>query len=179
MWRDLSRLYQSKLGKTYISSLPSIVHSPHFESGVTKIQRNQIHLMYSLGKNACKRLLSPTTDSATTELHNQSSASMTVSERFELRKRKREEETEKYINSDFILGSVAEIERLRSLAKNVLTDNRKSMTPLVFEAVLFLKVKSTYWNEYTVKEAMEKVKSEKVQNRLKEDTQHQQLADIS
>ncbi len=52
------------------------------------------------------------------------------------------------------------------------------MAPLVFEAVLFLKVNSTYWNEYTVKEAMEKVKSEKVQKRLKEDTQHQQLADI-
>ncbi len=53
------------------------------------------------------------------------------------------------------------------------------MAPLVFEAVLFLKVNSTYWNEYTVKEAMEKVKSEKVQKMLKEDTQHQQLADIS
>ncbi len=53
------------------------------------------------------------------------------------------------------------------------------MTPLVFEDVLFLKVKSTYWNEYTDKEAMEKAKSENVQKRLKEDTQHQQLADIS
>ncbi len=63
--------------------------------------------------------------------------------------------------------------------KNVLRDNRKSMTPLLFEAVLFLKVNSTYWNERTVKQAMDKVKSEKVQNRLKEDTQHQQLADIS
>ncbi len=52
------------------------------------------------------------------------------------------------------------------------------MTPLVFEVVLFLKVNSTYWNECTVKEAMEKVKSEKVQNRLKKDTQHPQLADI-
>ncbi len=27
---------------------------------------------------------------------------------------------------------------------------------LLFEAVLFLEVNSTYWNEYTVKEAMEK-----------------------
>ncbi len=50
------------------------------------------------------------------------------------------------------------------------------MTPLLFEAVLCLKVNSTYWNECTVKEAMYRVKSEKV---LKEDTQHQQLADIS
>ncbi len=119
-----------------------------------KIQRNQIHIMSSLEKNPCKRLLSPTTDSATTELQSQSSASMTVSELFALRKCKREEETEKYLNSHFILGS--EIERLWSLAKNVLTDNRTSMTPLVFEAVLFLKVNSTYWNEYTVKEAWKK-----------------------
>ncbi len=59
------------------------------------------------------------------------------------------------------------------------TDNRKSMAPLLFEAVLFLKVNSTYWNECTVKVAMDKVKYEKVQNRLKEDIQHQKLADIS
>ncbi len=87
---------------------------------------------------------------------------MTMSERIALRKREREEKTETYINSDFILRSVAEIERLWSLAKNVLTDNRKSMTPLFFEAVLFLNVTCTYWNEHTAKEAMEKVKSEKV-----------------
>ncbi len=61
----------------------------------------------------------------------------------------------------------------------MLTDNRKRMTPLLFEAVLFLKVNSTYWNECTVKEAIDKEKFEKVQNRLKEDTQHQQLADVS
>ncbi len=41
---------------------------------------------------------------------------------------------------------------------------------LLFEAVLFLEVNSTCWNEYTVKEAMENVKSEQLQNRLKEDT---------
>ncbi len=93
-------------------------------------------------------------------------------------KRKREEETQKYISSDFILVSVAEIERLWLLAKSVPADNRKSMTPPLFEAVLFLRVNSTYWNEYAVKEAMGKVKSEKGQNRLKEDAQHQQLADI-
>ncbi len=44
---------------------------------------------------------------------------------------------------------------------------------LLFEAVLFLKDNSTYWNEYEVKEAMEKLKSGKVQKRLKEDNQHQ------
>ncbi len=44
---------------------------------------------------------------------------------------------------------------------------------LLFEAVLFLKVNYTYWNEYTVNEAIKNVKSEKVQNRLKEDLQHQ------
>ncbi len=86
---------------------------------------------------------------------------MTVSERFALRKRKGEEETQNYINCDFILGSMAEIERLWSLAKNVLTDDRKNMTPLVFGAVLFLRAKSTYRNECTVKEAMENVESEK------------------
>ncbi len=45
----------------------------------------------------------------------------------------------------FILGSAAEVERLWSVAKNVLKDNRKSMTPLLFEALLFLKVNNSYW----------------------------------
>ncbi len=43
---------------------------------------------------------------------------------------------------------------------------------LLFEAVLFLNVNSSDWNECTVKEAMDKVKSGKVQNRLEDDTQH-------
>ncbi len=46
------------------------------------------------------------------------------------------------------------------------------MTPLIFEAVLFLKVNWSYWSDITVKEAMAELRSERVQQRLAEDTEH-------
>ncbi len=46
------------------------------------------------------------------------------------------------------------------------------MTPLVFEAVLFLKVNWSYWSDITVKEAMDELQSERIQQRLAEDTEH-------
>ena len=42
-----------------------------------------------------------------------------------------------YMNCDFILGLAAEVERLWSIATNVLTDERKKTSPLMLEAVLF------------------------------------------
>jgi len=65
----------------------------------------------------------------------------TIAEKVAAKKRRRIESTEKYMNCSFIFVFVAEVERLWSVSKHILRDNRKSMTPLVFEAVLFLKVK--------------------------------------
>ena len=41
-------------------------------------------------------------------------------------------------------------ERLFSLAKNILTDTRKCTAPVLFEALLFLKVNQNLWDEYSV-----------------------------
>ncbi len=71
------------------------------------------------------------------------------------------------MNCDFILGSVAEIERLWSLAKNVLPSHRKSCTPVLTEALLFLKVNQGYWNLQLVCEAMDKLQPERVVTKLK------------
>ena len=55
-----------------------------------------------------------------------------------LRKRKRQRDNPSgYMNSDFILGSAAEVECLWSIATNVLTDERKKTSQLMLEAVLF------------------------------------------
>ena len=56
----------------------------------------------------------------------------------QLRQRKRQRDNPSgYMNCDFILGSAAEVERLWSIATNVLTDERKKTSPLMLEAVLF------------------------------------------
>jgi len=44
-----------------------------------------------------------------------------------------------YVNSDFIIGSAAEAERLWSEARHVLTAVRNSMAPATFEAIMLLK----------------------------------------
>ncbi len=75
-------------------------------------------------------------------------------------------------NCDFILGSVAEVERLWSLAKYILADTRKCTSPLAFEAVLFLKVNANYWNEHTVQLSMSRARSQRVQQALNEDEEH-------
>ena len=58
-----------------------------------------------------------------------------------------------YINLDFVLGSAAEVERLWSLAKYILVNQRKTMNSQMFECLLFLKYNRKYWNKEMVIEA--------------------------
>ena len=44
-----------------------------------------------------------------------------------------------YGNCNFILGSAAEVERLWSVADRIIDGNRSSTSPLLMEAILFLK----------------------------------------
>lgn len=62
-----------------------------------------------------------------------------------------------YINSDFILGSVADIERILSVAKHILSDERKQMDPKGFESLMFLKTNRRFWNVNLICEALSKV----------------------
>ncbi len=68
------------------------------------------------------------------------------------RMRKKNGDVHDYTNC-FILGSVAEVERLWSIAKYVLTVNRRLMTPQLFEALVVLKVNERYWDAQLVSKA--------------------------
>lgn len=76
-----------------------------------------------------------------------------------IKKRKLSGSFERYIDSYFKLGSAAEAERVRSVAKYILPDNRKLMEPLVFEALVFLKINRSYWDIKCVQTAMAESKS--------------------
>jgi hypothetical protein len=52
-----------------------------------------------------------------------------------------------YMDADFVLASAAIVERLWSLANYILTDTHKSITPMVFEVLIFLKVNHRYRNQ--------------------------------
>ena len=56
----------------------------------------------------------------------------------------------KYHNLDYIGGSAAEVERLWSEAKFVLTAHRAKMTLIVFKALMFLRFNQQYWDIFTV-----------------------------
>ena len=48
---------------------------------------------------------------------------------------------------DHIIGSAAEVERLWSIARYILTTSRTKMAPIVFEAILFLRMNRALWDE--------------------------------
>ena len=82
------------------------------------------------------------------------SEEITYAQKLELRMKRRKacsnEIAAEYINFDVLCGTSVECERLFSVAKNILTDTRKSTSPAVFQAILLLKVNRTEWDVYTV-----------------------------
>ena len=51
---------------------------------------------------------------------------------------------------DHVLGSAAEVERVRSWARYILTSQRASVVPVLFEAIMFLKFNRDIWDEKIV-----------------------------
>ena len=78
------------------------------------------------------------------------------------------------MNCDFILGSAAEVERLWSIATNVLTDERKNTSPLMLEALLFLRVNERLWDASTVKQAMHMARNDRIEKKLQEELGHEE-----
>ena len=96
---------------------------------------------------------------------NGASEELTYAQKVELRMKRRKscsnEIAAKYINLDVLCGTSVECERLFSIAKNILTDARKSTSPAVFQATLVLKVNRREWDVYTVGRAMGKSTGER------------------
>jgi len=83
------------------------------------------------------------------------------------KRRKMEKRGEKMCKStDFILGSAAEVERLWSVAKLVLSDKRHRSCPVTVEAVLFLRSNRRLWGQDTVKKAMSAEMSSKADEKV-------------
>ena len=93
-------------------------------------------------------------DGAVSSEHQQNYADL-IQKRIKQRKRGAVKSiNENYICLDLRLGTSVSCERLFSIANHILTCVRKSTSPAVFEAILFLKVNRHYWNEVVVGKAM-------------------------
>ncbi len=69
---------------------------------------------------------------------------------------------------DHVIDSVAEVERLWSIAKHILTERRAAKAPILFEAILLLCINCELWTEFTVIDAWNAVWAELKDERLKQ-----------
>ena len=119
-------------------------------------------------QDACKRLLieEEVVDGAEQNVH----VSLADRMRDRIKKRKagvfEADLSSPYRNADFICGSAAEVERLWSIAKNVLTNNRSRLTPAMFETLLFLKTNDEYWDIQSVQEAYTRARNNTQNSRV-------------
>ena len=151
------RLHGCGLGGVYIAENSEKLVSRHFHSGVIKIQTNMTATMTVAEKTACATLKVMDTN-ARNEMLSNDSANLSFVERQAKKQRLRLRLVDdSWANCDFILGSAAEVERLWSLAENILTDGRMSITPLMLETILFLKVNRRFWDATSVSRAMNDV----------------------
>lgn len=158
-----SKLYECDMEQKYLLQNSDIVKYPAFESGVCKIQRNEAHLMDEEERDACSMLRVDASDNIRPQ---EEDATASLSDRIANKRRKLNNSSGKYRDCSFILGSVAVAERLWSIADRILPDHRKDASPIAFEALLYLRVISPYWNVHTAKEAMRMNRSESVNRRM-------------
>ena len=81
-----------------------------------------------------------------------------------------------YQNVDYVCGSAAEVERLWSLCKYILTNTRSRMTPNLFEALVFFKVNYDYWDAASVQvaytNALNGLQSDRIVAMVEEDEEY-------
>jgi hypothetical protein len=98
---------------------------------------------------------------------------ITYFEELRLRKKRRSEPQE-YIDIGIVQSTSCSIERLFSDSKHILTDQRKNMSPVLFEAILYLKRNRSLWNAETVAKALKR-KDEDVRNLVLDDDMFYEL----
>ena len=126
----MSPLFGCKLESNYIGSDAKCMKYPDLEKGVFQIQEGCEEDMTEAEKKTDSILLKKNDHdcemSYGLKIHS-------MEER--LSKRRKTISPSKYINCSFIVGSVAEAERVWSICKYILTDYRSKMAPQVFEAL--------------------------------------------
>lgn len=70
-----------------------------------------------------------------------------------VKRRKTIARTNNYMDCPFILGSVAEVERIWSIPRYDLTQQRRAMAPELFEAIMFSRLNECFWDANLVPEA--------------------------
>ena len=169
-----SHWYQNRFGKLYISSNSFKLPDPYFVSGIIKIQDDETESLTFEEKLACEKLLT-----GEIVVHGDVlPQATTLAQRIKLQNKKRkagelDRKMSLYKDVGFICGSAAEVERIWSICKYILTNLRSKLTPVFFEALVYLKINADYWELKTVQDAYTDVlrdtRNERLQKRIDED----------
>jgi hypothetical protein len=162
-----------------LSSYKKLCPDPNFVKGVIKIQSSDWNSLTEGEARACKHLLvenvNESLDEQETTDNESSSCASPIGMSRHIKKTQEQKtnhslglfkSTSPYVNCNFIYGSAAKVEWLWSIAKTILSSNRASMSPLVFESLLFLRVNRRFWDIKTVTEAYANARSNAKSDRL-------------
>ena len=125
----------------------NIVHTKEFDSAVLKVLNNKESELSELGKTVISDLEKIDADPVIIENNNEQ---LSYAELALRDAREQPQTTSNYIDLNFLPTTSNLVERLFSAAKFILTDCRKSMYPVHFEASLFLKVNRELWSVETL-----------------------------
>jgi hypothetical protein len=142
--------------KNYLIAHTDIVNNPDIESGLNKILGKAHFSMTPSERDATSPLLNNNVlgwGSAHDESKSESK-NTSYFEKIRKRKNNRFSDEERYINCSFCVATSNSVERLFSACKHILSDQRKHMSPIMFEALIFLKINRECWDESMVELAM-------------------------
>ena len=150
--------------KRHLQPNASCLNNPHFESGVVKILKQRAEEMteeeiaecYHLRKDQIYRIED---NSELEEIECTKDKASKPKSYFEIcykKKKKSEDSNSSYIDCTCISGTSNSCERLFSECKYVLQDHRRSLSPYMFECLMYLKKNSMHWDVKTVAAAMKK-----------------------
>ena len=142
--------YKNCLGEDYITARSTKIPDRPFVNAVLKIQRNEHTSLTTTERNTVKKLLMSADVSGDCEELEQ-----TAEEQMRKALMRRRVASGEYENANFVLASAAEVERVWSMARYLLTTQRSRMSPKLFECMMFLKYNVGYWSVETVRDAVQ------------------------
>jgi hypothetical protein len=141
----------------YLADNADIVHCVDFERGVYKLASGADSTLTVAERGAVAHLRkAPPVNDEEVEQEVKTlddKENITYFEELHLRKKRRCEPQE-YIDVGIIQSTSCSIERIFSDSKHILTDQRKNMSSILFEAILYLKKNHSLWSAEMVAKAL-------------------------
>ena len=137
--------------KAYLNKGAKVMHNQDFESGIVKIMKKEYSSLTDAEKEATSRLKVQTNTENVSHIDGDEGS---YYEQILKKQRLSKKESEQYMDCAFCVATSNTVKRVFSACKHILTDERKCMSPIMFESLIFLKVNKNFWDCRMVAKAM-------------------------